>query len=222
MVARFRDKPLDFAPGTSWKYSNSGYALLGYLVERISGTSYARFVQDNLLVPLGMKSSGYDSSTQKIPGHATGYVPTPDGPRVADYLDMSVPYSAGALYSTTGDLLRWEQGLYGGKLLKPASLEKMTTPFKNGYAFGLFVEPDPQGGKVIRHGGGIDGFNTHVAYLTTDKLAVIVLANLNGNAADQIADDLVNLIRITESEPGPSLSDRTAAQAYSLPERALQ
>jgi CubicO group peptidase (beta-lactamase class C family) len=215
LVARFRDKPLDFAPGTSWKYSNSGYALLGYLIERISGMSYARFVRDNIFVPLGMKNSGYDSSAQKIPEHATGYVPTPEGPLIARYIDMTVPYAAGALYSTTEDLLRWEQGLYGGKLLKPASLQKMTTPFKNHYAFGLHVETDSRGGKVISHNGGIEGFNAHVDYVITDNLAVIVLANLNGDAADQMAADLRH---VAEGEAVTLLSDRTAAE---LPDATL-
>jgi Beta-lactamase len=169
--------------------------------------SYARFVQDNILVPLGMKSSGYDSSAQKLPKHATGYVPTPDGPLVARYIDMTIPYSAGALYSTTEDLQRWEQGLYGGKLLKPTSLQKMMTPFKNNYGFGLRIEPDSQGGKVISHSGGIEGFNTRVVYVTTDKLIVVVLANLNGDAADHIANDLR---KVAEGEAVTLLSDRTA------------
>ena len=207
LVARFRDKPLEFAPGTAYAYSNSGYALLGYLIERISGVSYARFVHDNLFVPLGMRDSGYDSSTEKIPRHATGYVRGRDGPVVADYLDMSVPFSAGALYSTTDDLLRWERGLYGGKVLSPASLEKMTTPFKSHYAFGLQVEPGTGGGKIIWHGGAIDGFNTQVVYVTTDKLAVIVLANLNGPAADNIATDLR---KVMEGETVTLISDRVS------------
>jgi hypothetical protein len=206
-VARFRDKPLDFPPGTSWSYSNSGYVLLGYLIERISGVSYARFVHDNLLAPLGMKNSGYDSSTGTIPRHATGYAPGPSGPVVAGYIDMSIPFSAGALYSTTGDLLLWERGLFGGKVLKAASLQKMTTPFKNHYAFGLDIEPEPgpNGGQVISHGGGIEGFNTQLVYVTSDKLTVIVLANLNGAAADRIATDLR---RVAEGETVTLISDR--------------
>jgi CubicO group peptidase (beta-lactamase class C family) len=212
LVARFRDKPLEFPPGTAYAYSNSGYSLLGYLIERISGASYARFVHDNLFVPLGMKDSGYDSSTDKIPRHATGYVQGHDGPVVAGYLDMSVPFSAGALYSTTEDLLRWERGLYGGKVLKPASLEKMTTPFKSQYAFGLQVEPGSSGGKIIWHGGAIEGFNTQVVYVTTDKLAVIVLANLNGAAADNIAADLR---KVAEGETVTLISDRVAVAVSS-------
>ena len=193
VVARFRDKPLNFPPGTSWEYSNSGYVLLGYLIEKISGQSYATFVHDNLFAPLGMKDSGYDSSTEKIERRAVGYAPGPGGPIVASFIDMTIPFSAGALYSTTQDMLRWEQGLFGGKVLKPSSLAKMTTPFKNSYALGLGVVTGPNGSKVISHSGGIEGFNTNVTYVTPDKLAIIVLANLNGPAADELSADIRKL-----------------------------
>jgi CubicO group peptidase (beta-lactamase class C family) len=102
---------------------------------------------------------------------------------------MTVPFAAGALYSTTEDLLRWEKGLYGGKLLKPDSLVKMTTPFKNNYAFGLEVRT-VNGHEVINHGGGIQGFNTMVAYYPDDKLEVIVLSNINGAAPQDLAAKL--------------------------------
>jgi CubicO group peptidase (beta-lactamase class C family) len=205
LVARFKDKPLDFAPGTAWNYSNSGYVLLGYLIERLSGAPYARFVEDNLFTPLGMKASGYDSSTAKIARHATGYTLGPNGPVVATYIDMSIPFSAGALYSTTGDLLIWQRALYSGKVLKPESLKKMTTPFKNNYAFGLGVRPGPNGSEIFSHNGGIEGFNTHLAYVTADKLTVVVLANLNGPAADEIGDDLR---KVAEGEQVTLISDR--------------
>src|SRR5579872_5293838 len=135
LVARFRDKPLEFEPGTKWNYSNSGYVLLGYLIERISGQTYPQFVQDNIFTPLGMKDSGYDSNTTVIPHRASGYAPGPHGLTNAGFIHMSVPFSAGALYSTTEDLLKWEEGLFGGKLLSAASLKQMTTPVKNDYAF---------------------------------------------------------------------------------------
>jgi len=186
LVARFRDKPLDFQPGEKWSYSNSGYVLLGYLIERISGESYEHFVQENIFTPLGMKDSGYDSNSAIIPRRAAGYTPSANGPINASFVHMSIPFSAGALYSTTEDLLRWEQGLFGGKLLSPASLQKMTTPFKSDYAFGLHVQME-NGRKLIDHGGGIEGFNTHMAYYPDEKLVVIVLGNINSAATDDIA-----------------------------------
>lgn len=189
LVTRFRDKPLDFQPGEKWSYSNSGYVLLGYLIEKISGESYAQFVQDNIFKPLGMVESGYDSNSAIIEDRASGYAPGQNGIVVnAGYIDMTIPLSAGGLYSTTEDLLRWEQGLFGGKLLSAASLKKMTTPFKNDYAFGLGVR-SVNGHEEIAHGGGIEGFNTALAYYPDEKLTVVVLANVNG-PAQEIATDL--------------------------------
>src|SRR5262249_49574373 len=189
LVARFRDKPLDFQPGEKWSYSNSGYVLLGYLIEKISGQTYADFVTQNIFKPLGMKDSGYDSNSAIIPHRATGYTPRPNGPVNSGYIDMSIPFSAGALYSTTHDLLLWEQTLYGGKVLSAASLKKMTTPYKENYGCGLMIHNE-KGHLQYEHGGGIEGFNTEMAYYPDDKLAVIVLANLNGGAPGDIVGKL--------------------------------
>jgi CubicO group peptidase (beta-lactamase class C family) len=109
-----------------------------------------------------MHDSGYDSNTSVIARRAAGYEPSPKGPVNAGFVHMTIPFSAGALYSTTEDLLRWEQGLFSGKVLSAASLLKMTTPFKNDYAFGLQVRT-VSGRKVIDHDGGIEGFNTVLA-----------------------------------------------------------
>jgi CubicO group peptidase (beta-lactamase class C family) len=204
LVKRFRDKPLDFQPGEKFSYSNSGYVLLGYLLEKISGQSYAKFVQENIFTPLGMKDSGYDSNTAIIPYRAAGYSPGPNGPENAGYVNMTVPLSAGGLYSTTDDLLRWEQGLFGGKLLSPASLQKMTTPFKDDYACGLMVHT-VNGRKVIEHGGGIEGFNTMLAYYPEDKLTVVVLSNMNGPATPDIA---LKLAALAHGEKVVLLSER--------------
>ncbi len=189
LVARFRDKPLDFEPGTKFSYSNSGYIVLGYILEKVSGQTYAEFLQKNIFTPLGMTDTGIDNNAVILPKRAQGYSPSGHGMQHAGYTSMTIPFSAGALYSTTGDLLKWEQGLFGGKVLKPVSLTKMTTPFKDGYGFGLFITAQ-NGHKIINHGGGIEGFNTSLAYYPDDKLVVIVLGNLNGSAPDQIAADL--------------------------------
>lgn len=192
LVERFRDKPLEFQPGEKWNYSNSGYVLLGYLIEKISGQKYSDFVQQNIFDPLQMKDSGYDSNTAIIPHRAEGYTAKPKGLEHAGYIDMSIPFSAGALYSTTEDLLRWEQGLFGGKILSTASLQKMTTAFKHDYAFGLGVRDD-KGHKVIEHGGGIEGFNTQLSYYPDDKLVIAVLGNLNGGAPGAITAKLASV-----------------------------
>jgi CubicO group peptidase (beta-lactamase class C family) len=189
IVALFRDKPLDFQPGEKWNYSNSGYVLLGYLIEKISGESYEKFLRENIFTPLGMPDSGYDSNSAVIARRAAGYAPNPSGPVNAGFIHMSIPHAAGALYSTTADLLRWEQGLFGGKVLSSASLQKMTTPFKNDYAFGLVVS-QRNGRKRISHNGGIEGFNTFLGYYPEDRITVVVLANLNGSAPDELGTKL--------------------------------
>jgi CubicO group peptidase (beta-lactamase class C family) len=192
LVALFRDKPLDFEPGEKMSYSNSGYVLLGYLIERISGESYEKFVQENIFTPMGMKDSGYDSNSAVIARRAAGYTPSPNGLVNAGFIHMSVPFAAGALYSTTEDLLRWEQGLFGGKLLSAASLQKMTTPFKNDYAFGLQVHTVNRH-KVIDHNGGIEGFSTMLAYYPEDKLTLVALANMAPASSGAIVSQLALL-----------------------------
>jgi len=189
LVARFRDKPLEFESGEKWNYSNSGYVLLGYLIEKIAAQPYEAFLKENIFTPLGMKDSGYDSNSEIIHHRASGYAPGKNGPVNAGFVHMSIPFSAGSLYSTTEDLLRWEQGLFGGKVLSAASLQKMITPFKSDYAMGLSVHT-VGGHTVIDHGGGIEGFNTHLAYYPEDKLTVAVLGNLNGAAPGDIAGKL--------------------------------
>ena len=186
LVSLFRNKSLEFQPGEKWSYSNSGYVLLGYILEKVTGQSYAQFLQENILTPLGMLDTGYDSNTAIIPRRAYGYTSGPSGPANAGYIDMSVPFAAGGLYSTPPNLLIWEQGLFGGKILSEASLKKMITPDKNDYACGLEVR-EPNGRKVIEHGGGIEGFNAMLAYYPADKLTVAVLGNLNGSAPGEIA-----------------------------------
>ena len=114
LIAKIRDKALQFAPGSDRAYSNSGYPLLGLVIEKVSGESYAQFVKENLLDPAGMRDSGYDTHAAVIHHRASGYTYGPDGFENAPYLDMSIPFAAGGLYSTTGDLLRWERALFGG------------------------------------------------------------------------------------------------------------
>lgn len=194
LIARFRDHPLEFQPGERWNYSNSGYILLTAIIEEVSGEPYADFVAGNLFEPLGMSDSGYDSHAAILPRRASGYAPTAEGLVNADYLDMSIPQGAGALYSTTHDLLKWERALFGGQLLRPESLALLTTPVRNQYAFGLFVR-EADGDTTITHSGGIEGFNTFMAYDPDRRMTVIVLGNLNGSGPDQLGRSLLTLAR---------------------------
>ena len=206
-VASFRDKPLDFKPGEKFNYSNSGYVLLGHLIEKITGGSYEKFLQENIFTPLGMKDSGCDSDTAVIPRRAAEYIPGKQGPEHVGFFHMA--FSAGGLYSTTEDLLRWEQGLFGGKLLSTGSLAKMISPanpepFPNGdywiknYGYAMGVAPGTLSGhKLIQHGGGVGfgkpGLRAFVVYFPDDKLTVIVLANLDIDSVERIARRLAEL-----------------------------
>jgi CubicO group peptidase (beta-lactamase class C family) len=189
IIARFRDKPLDFEPGSRYSYSNSGYIVLGYVIEKQSGRTYAKFLQQNIFTPLGMTNTGVDNMAVVLPDRAQGYQQTAQGLVHAGFIDMTTPFSAGDLYSTTGDLLKWERALFGGKLLKPASLTAMTTPFKANYAFGL-VALNEHGHKRIMHDGSIDGFATSLNFYPDDKLIVIVLGNIVDEAPSLIANAL--------------------------------
>jgi len=189
-----RTLPLDFEPGSQFNYSNSGYVVLGMLIEKLSGESYAQFVQKNIFDPLGMKDSGYDSNTAIIPKRAAGYSVQASGLQNAGFIDMSIPHAAGALYSTTGDLLRWQRALYQGKLLKPESLKAMTTPNLEHYALGLGVQDGPEG-KKYGHGGGIEGFSTLIGYLPADGISVILLSNTETHLLPEIERPLFQITR---------------------------
>jgi CubicO group peptidase (beta-lactamase class C family) len=189
LVALFRDNPLEFEPGQQAKYSNSGYVLLGLMIEEISGKTYGRFVQENIFAPLGMRDSGYDSNSAIIANRAAGYQ-LADGALVnARFIHMTVPFAAGGLYSTTEDLLRWEQGLFGGKVLGAAALKKMTTAYNGDNGLGLQVWTS-NGRRAIEHSGVIEGFTSHLAYFPEDKVTVVVLSNLQSSAPPMISRQL--------------------------------
>lgn len=188
-VASFSGRDLDFGPGEKYSYSNSGYVVLGAIIEKVSGQSYEQFIQDNFFTPLGMRDSGYDSNTAIIKRRASGYVKTATGYVNSGYIHMSIPHAAGALYSTTHDLLAWEQALFAGKVVSKASLDRMTTPFKDDYGFGL-ISSVSKGRRTIQHGGGIDGFNTHLSYSPDSKTVIVVLSNVNGTVPGVLSGQL--------------------------------
>ena len=199
----FNEMPLNFQPGERWAYSNLGYIVLGYLLERISGQTYLEFIERNIFKPLGMNDSGMFSFGTVIPRRASGYWPRSNGIENADHFDARLGFSAGSLYSTTEDLLRWENGLFGGRLLSPASLHKMITPFKSDYGCGLYIKR-VNSHLMIQHDGNNIGFNSDMAYYPEERIAVIVLANLNGTVTSEIARALAAVAR-GETPPIPSI-----------------
>ncbi len=202
LIAMFRDLPLEFEPGSKFSYSNSGYVLLSRIVENVSEQSLADFYQANLFDPLGMADTGLDNSSKILPNRADGYSPSGDGETVinAEYVNMAIPTGAGAMYSTTGDLLKWQQGLFGGKVLSDASLAEYVTPaefeafFGDKYAHAVLVDATNDN-TYYWHGGGIEGFNAWLSYDPDRKITVAVLANLNGGAASKLGQQLMTLVQ---------------------------
>ncbi len=192
-LALFRDKPLDFEPGSKFAYSNSNFEVLGAVIEKVSGKKYGDLLRERIFDPLGMKDSGLDTDELILPKRAQGYMPGKGGLVLARSESMTVPWAAGSIYSTTGDLLKWERGLFGGKVLSTESLKAMTTPGKGSYGLGVFVA-DKSGLKVVEHGGGIEGFNTDLAYVPERRIAVVVLSNVNGVAPGMMGDQLLDVV----------------------------
>ena len=194
MVAIFRDLPLAWVPGEKYAYNNSGYFLLGVVIEKVTGKKYEQALKDMILTPLGLKDTGYDWSGTILPQRAAGYEGRGESIRNADALDMQQPYSAGSLYSTVLDLLTWEQALYTETLLPEAAKTIMWTPFKSGYAYGWsIVEPSPNtfGHKRIAHSGGINGFSSMLMRVPGENVTAIVLANNSTVNAGLVARDLL-------------------------------
>jgi CubicO group peptidase (beta-lactamase class C family) len=199
LIARFKALPLDFTPGSEWRYSNSGYSLLGYIIEKVSGQSYESFLKENIFERLDMRDSGYDHAATVLKNRASGYAER--GPLLvnAEFLDMSIPYSAGSLYSTVEDLYRWDRALYTDKALSERSRERMFTPLAktpNGnmsYGYGWRIGSEG-GRKVIQHNGGINGFSTAILRYPDQDACVIVLSNLPSPRFGPIGRKLASML----------------------------
>jgi CubicO group peptidase (beta-lactamase class C family) len=183
---------LEFEPGTKFNYSNSGYFLLGAILEQVSGKSYEILLQERIFGPLGMKNSGYLHTETLIPHRAAGYERTASGFQNARFYDMSIPFAAGALYSTVGDLFLWDQALYGEQLL-PAKLRDLL--FKPnlenyGYGWGLLIPAagSPYAGETIpMHGGAIFGFQSVIQRVVQHKELIVLLDNSDSPKLLEIA-----------------------------------
>lgn len=178
----FEDEPFDFAPGEKWAYNNSGYYLLGMIIEKVTGKSYGEHLEEMLFQPLGLASTMYCSESRIIPNRAEGYTLEDGELRNDAPIGMNQPGAAGALCSTAPDLLRWQAALESGKVVSAASYRAMTTPatLANGepttYGFGLRIG-EVEGHREVAHGGGIPGFSTWLGRYPDDSLSVLVLIN---------------------------------------------
>lgn len=181
MINTFKDQPFDFNPGDGYLYNNSGYFLLGAIVEKASGITWGEYLKKNFFVPLKMTNTFYVDP--KLPAQATGYQKTSATEYgVAKEVHPTVPYSAGAIFSTVDDLWKWEKAIFEFKVVKKESLDKAWTPLtlnngkKESYGYGWMLSKIGDN-KVIGHGGGIDGFVCHEFYVPASKLFVTVLEN---------------------------------------------
>jgi D-alanyl-D-alanine carboxypeptidase len=209
LIGLFKDKPLEFEPGERWAYNNSGYALLGAVIEKVSGKSYEQFIEEEIFKPLGMKDSRYGHMEELVPRRAYGYGRDSESFRNADFVSLTQPYAAGSLLSTVDDLVLWDQALSGETLLKKTSLDRMFTPAKltsgqnTRYSYGWAVF-DWEGRQIEEHGGDINGFTTYVSRVPEEKLFIAILSN--NEASDPRPDAIVT--RITAKALGNPLEDR--------------
>lgn len=178
VIAITKNKPLEFEPGSKFNYSNSGYILLTYIIEKASGKSYGDYMKETIFDPLGMKNSGLYPPNGILKNAAIGYTEANEGLIQAPYIDMTIPAGAGALYSTVEDLFLWDQALYNEKLVKKETIDKIMTVFKDNYAYGWMVTKYKDHKKFF-HGGGIEGFNTVINRFTDDELCIIILKNVD-------------------------------------------
>jgi CubicO group peptidase (beta-lactamase class C family) len=193
-IKRFRDLPLEFEPGTKWKYSNSGYVLLGHLLERVSGEKYEDYMRKHVLEPAGMFDSGHDTHGQVLMNRATGYSRIADGTFVnSAYHDMSIPIGGGDLYSTVTDMYKWDQALSGDKVLSDASRRLMFTPVRDDYGYGWLIQRE-HGTVRQSHGGGINGFATYFSRYPEKRVVIVVLGNMDFANSGEIAKRLAEMV----------------------------
>jgi CubicO group peptidase (beta-lactamase class C family) len=177
LIAAFQKYKPDFAPGTNWSYSNTGYSMLGYIIEKMTGKSYEKNVRERILKPLGMTHSGFDFTHLHDTQKSTGYFSiSKESGNEAPVVDSTLSFSAGALYSTVEDMYKWERSMYTEKILPQSSWKKIFTPYKNRYGYGWEID-SVYGMMVTAHSGGIHGFTSFITRIPQEELTVILLDN---------------------------------------------
>jgi CubicO group peptidase (beta-lactamase class C family) len=219
LIDVFKNEPMEFDPGEKWNYNNSGYILLGAIIEEITGMTYAEYVDAQIFKPLGMHQSYYGSNAKLIPNRASGYSNGEDGLVNAAYMSMTLPYAAGSLISTVEDLFKWNSAVFGGKLVSKESLEKAHTPFilndgsATNYGYGWLIE-EFMGARNITHGGGIFGFLTQGIYLPDEEVYVAVFSNCNCKSPNSAANRMVALASGKSLEFEPMTLDPKKLSTY--------
>ena len=192
LIDFFKDQPMVSEPDKRWDYNNSGYILLGAIIEKVSGQTYEEFISKSIFDPLGMKQSYYDNPLKVIPRRVAGYDKSADGFTNAAYISMTQPYAAGALASTVDDLALWDSALYTEKLLKLKNLNQAHISHQlidgspTAYGYGWIIS-EYTGHRLVEHGGGIHGFRSRTIRLPDDRIFVAVLSNNGGVNPEKLA-----------------------------------
>lgn len=199
---------LEFEPGSQFLYNNSGYFILGAIIENVTGMSYEEVLKKNIFEPLGMNNSGYDRFDPVLLKRATGYDKTFSGYKNSPFLDMSLPYAAGSLYSTVEDLLIWDKALQTDKLLSNKLKEELFKPrvdaFGGKYAFGWSLQKKKIGDEefdVVTHGGGINGFNTINYIIPKNGQLVVLFSNAGGAPLNEMSEKIINILNGKDAKP---------------------
>ena len=193
MVALIKKQPFDFSPGSQMHYSSSGYYLLGYIIEKVTGKSYSDYVFENVIQKAGLKNTCVNRWDTVLSYRAKGYLKTPTVWKNAPYISMEGPYSAGAIISTIEDLYQWNNALFSDKILSPALFTKMITPYLNHYGYGLIIDTF-QHHLRIAHKGGIPGFVSNLSRFPSDEVVVAALSNNQYTHIDGIVNTLACII----------------------------
>jgi len=194
MLSFFINKPLDFDPGTQYSYCNSGYMVLGLIIEKVTGKPYEQVVKDFILKPLGMKHTGFDFAGLQSPNKAIGYSKYTNKIKEASIpWDSTATYSAGAIYSTVEDLYKWHKGLLNYKVYDKTSLENATTPFLEGYGLGCWIDMIYDK-KVVCHGGNIFGFTGYFGRIQEEDVSIIILNNIFNRQIENIGLSILAIL----------------------------
>ncbi len=190
ILALFKDKPLEFQPGSKFNYSNSGYMLLGYIIEKVTRKPYEKLIHEMIFAPLHMNHSGFDFVALSSLDKATGYFSLSSTSNMpAPVVDSSASFAAGAIYTTVGDLYKWDRSLYTEKIISKASLKDAYTPRKEKYGFGWVID-SAYGKQVYSHGGGIFGFSTNIFRDPEEDICIILFDNKGDGGLEKISDAL--------------------------------
>lgn len=217
-VKKFDEKALDFTPGDKFSYSNSGYFLLGVIAEKLSGKSYEQLLHEKIFTPLKMNDTGFDNHGDILKNRATGYEKQGKNYVNSQYIDMTIPYAAGSMYSTVEDLYLWDQALYTTTLLPKKYMTMYFEPYipafgSAQYAYGWGVGYEKIGSSTdsiyaIGHGGGINGFNTNISRTTSNKSMIVLLNNTGGAPLNEMTRAIRGIMHNTAYDmPKKSVAD---------------